>query len=71
MTSQNSKPSSRLNTKQACNYCGLGYSTLNKLRLYGGGPKYIKIGARVIYDTADLDAWLAAHQRRNTSQHAA
>lgn len=37
----------------------------------GGGPAYIKLGKRVVYDTADLDAWLARHRRQSTSEAAA
>jgi hypothetical protein len=28
---------------------------------------FIKLGRRVVYDPADLDAWLAAGRRRSTS----
>lgn len=57
-----------LNTREAASYCRLGRSTLEKLRCAGGGPAYLKLGAkRVVYDPADLDKWLAAHKRSNTS----
>ena len=46
-------------------------SYLNKLRVIGGGPTYVKIGRRVIYDTNDLDAYLARHRRTSTSDRAA
>lgn len=56
------------NTKEAANYCRLGRSTLEKLRCVGGGPAYLKLGAkRVVYDPSDLDKWLAGHKRSNTS----
>lgn len=58
----------RLDTPQAADYLGLGKSTLDKLRVSGGGPTYIKIGKRVVYDPADLDAWFAQHRRSSTSQ---
>ena len=51
--------SQRLNTDEAARYCGLAKATLDQLRTKGGGPIYIKAGRRVIYDTADLDQWLA------------
>ena len=38
-----------------------------KLRLSGLGPIYNKLGRRVGYTTAELDNWLALHQRRSTS----
>ena len=56
-----------LNTSEAAAYCGSSASTLAKLRLYGGGPRFLRLGRRVVYDVADLDTWLAAH-RQNTSE---
>lgn len=54
-------------TKGAALYTNTSELTLNKLRLTGGGPKYIKLGRTVLYDQADLDAWLNAHRRSSTS----
>jgi predicted DNA-binding transcriptional regulator AlpA len=56
-----------LRTPGAANYTGTSASTLEKLRLTGGGPKYLKLGKTVVYDPADLDAWLASHRRTSTS----
>jgi predicted DNA-binding transcriptional regulator AlpA len=56
-----------LNTHQAAEYVGLSASTLEKLRLSGGGPCFIKLGKRVAYHVDDLDSWLAANRRRSTS----
>ncbi|GMB82858.1 hypothetical protein NN6n1_36410 [Shinella zoogloeoides] len=56
-----------LRTDDAANYVGVSASTLNKLRLAGGGPEYIKLGKSVVYDPADLDAWLASNRRSSTS----
>ncbi|MFO1173383.1 MAG: helix-turn-helix domain-containing protein [Hyphomicrobiaceae bacterium] len=56
-----------LRTKEAAEYCGSSSSTFEKLRLSGGGPRYVKIGRRVVYDPADLDAWLESKRRRSTS----
>jgi predicted DNA-binding transcriptional regulator AlpA len=65
-------PRRRLNVKEAAAYLGLSVSKTNKLRTYGGGPKYYKLDHRVVYEVADLDAWVAARVRANTSQnHAA
>jgi excisionase family DNA binding protein len=63
-----SKFRKKLNTPQAAEYLGLGKSTLDKLRVAGGGPAFIKIGKRVVYDPADLDAWFAAHRRTSFSE---
>ncbi len=56
-----------LRTEDAAHYTGLSASTLTKLRLTGGGPEYIKLGKVVVYDLADLDAWLSSKRRRSTS----
>ena len=47
---------------------GLAASTLEKLRVTGGGPAYLKLGRRVRYEAADLDAWKAARRTHSTSQ---
>ena len=56
-----------LRVPDAARYTGLSKSTLDKLRVYGGGPIYIKVGKAVIYDRADLDRWLAGKRVANTS----
>jgi DNA-binding transcriptional MerR regulator len=35
--------------------------TLARYRRLGTGPKFIKIDLRVLYSTADIDAWLKAN----------
>jgi predicted DNA-binding transcriptional regulator AlpA len=59
--------SQRLRTPQAAEYVGLSPRTLEKARLTGDGPPFRKIGRAVIYDTDDLDAWLASHVRSTTA----
>jgi predicted DNA-binding transcriptional regulator AlpA len=57
-----------LRTPDAARYLGLAASTLEKMRIYGGGPVYQKAGPRiVVYRTEDLDAWLAGGRRTSTS----
>jgi predicted DNA-binding transcriptional regulator AlpA len=58
----------KLDTPQAAEYLGIGKSSLDKLRVAGGGPAFIKIGKRVVYDPADLDVWFAAHKRTSISE---
>lgn len=57
-----------LNTHEAAAYCGSTRSTFEKLRVLGGSAPYLKIGRRVLYDPADLDAWLASKRRQSTSE---
>jgi predicted DNA-binding transcriptional regulator AlpA len=67
MTDTASTPRQMLRTDGAASYVGLTASTLEKKRLDGSGPEYVKLGRAVAYDTRDLDAWLAANKRRSTS----
>ena len=60
-----------LNVIQAASYTNLSKSSLDKRRVYGGGPLYIKVGARVVYDRVDLDTWLIGKKVANTSQQVA
>lgn len=57
----------KLRTPQAAEFAGLATSTLEKLRVSGQGPAYIKVGKAVIYDVADIEEWLATKRRRSTS----
>jgi predicted DNA-binding transcriptional regulator AlpA len=57
----------RLSGPEAAQYLGISASTLSKLRVFGGGPKFHKLGRRVVYDTRDLDGWFSARQRSSTS----
>jgi hypothetical protein len=59
-----------LSVDVAASYTGLSVSTLNKLRVRGGGPAYLKLGRRVAYDPTDLDTWLAGKRRLSTSEPA-
>lgn len=60
-----------LNSAEAAAYCRRSRSTMEKLRHYGGGPKYIKVSARaVVYRKVDLDAWLASKLVSSTSEAA-
>jgi len=56
-----------LTTREAATYIRLSTSTLNQLRVKGGGPPFIKLGRRVTYRTAALDAWLAEREYPHTS----
>ena len=45
--------------------------TLVNWRLSGRGPKYLKIGARVLYRISDVDEWLRSCERGTREQPAA
>ena len=57
----------KLTVREAAEHLRISKSTLDKLRVSGGGPAYLKLGARVVYDVADLDAWAARGRRSSTS----
>ena len=55
--------------EDAARFIGVSVSVLNKLRVYGGGPAYLKIGRRVLYETAALEDWLVSKRRTSTSAY--
>lgn len=56
-----------LRTPQAAEFLGVSPATLCKWRVFGGGPRYKKLGRVVVYDPADLREWLDTRSRRSTS----
>ena len=58
-------PKRYLRTPEAGRHLGLSGRTLEKHRTYGTGPRYRKIGGRVVYALSDLEAW--ADQGAQTS----
>jgi predicted DNA-binding transcriptional regulator AlpA len=58
-----------LNTTAAARYIGLSKSTLEKARIYGGGPPFVRVTSRAVrYRVLDLDAWM--HERLVSSTSA-
>jgi Helix-turn-helix domain len=58
----------KLNTREAAAYLSTSPSTLNKRRLTGDGPMYLKIGHLVRYEIEDLDAYARRDRRQHTSK---
>jgi len=56
-----------LDTEAAARQLGLSPRTLEKMRVYGGGPVFEKNGRRVLYDIDDLLAWRQRNKRFSTS----
>lgn len=53
-----------LKTADAADYLGVGKSTLEKWRIYGRGPAFVKYGSRTVrYFIEDLD-FFSAHNRK-------
>ncbi len=61
------EPHPPLDTEAAAKEVGLSPRTLEKMRVYGGGPLFEKNGRRVVYDIDDLHAWRQQNKRRSTS----
>jgi len=54
--------------KQTAKLLGLSPKTLQKLRIIGGGPKYVRISSRCIrYRAVDLQTWQESRLRESTS----
>lgn len=59
-----------LSTREAAEHLNVSKSYLDKLRVYGGGPEFIRLSKRkILYRQSALDCW--AHQRRfgSTSEY--
>lgn len=59
-----------LRPAEAAKYVGISKGSLAKYRCKtSSGPRFIKLGARVVvYEKTELDRWLASHgTRRSTS----
>jgi excisionase family DNA binding protein len=56
-----------LTTGDAAAYLGLSVSYLNKMRISGGGPVFLKLSRAVRYRQEDLDAWTASRRYNSTS----
>ena len=57
--------------RPAAAYLRVSKSYLDKLRVYGGGPKFLRFGKRkILYRKSDLDFWAAQHRFGSTSEYA-
>ncbi len=60
-----------MNTTEAAEYVRLGKPTLERFRISGDGPAYVKLGGAVRYRRSDLDDWLESCVTRSTSERGA
>jgi predicted DNA-binding transcriptional regulator AlpA len=60
-------PPRYLRTPDASRFVGLSIRTLEKHRIYGTGPRYSKLGGRVVYRLEDLQAWVDSAVKASTS----
>jgi predicted DNA-binding transcriptional regulator AlpA len=60
-------PPRYLRTPEAARFLSLSGRTLEKHRTYGTGPRYRKLGGRVVYALEDLQEWVSAGTKQSTS----
>lgn len=56
-----------LTTDEAAKRLSVTSSYLEKMRVLGGGPEFVKLGRSVRYQSAALTAWVQSGVRRSTS----
>ena len=56
---------------RAAELLGLSPRTLQRFRVEGRGPQFVKLGKRVVYLETDLRAYVEASRRRSTSDQPA
>ena len=57
----------RLTVREAADYVRLAKSTLDHMRTAGKGPRFIKLGRKILYDSRDLDKWFDDNRRSSTA----
>jgi len=60
-----------LTQREAARVLRLSERTLERLRVTGGGPVFVKAGRLVRYREADLETWIASRVVGSTSEEAA
>lgn len=59
-----------LTPPEAAKYLKSSTSTLAKLRVYGGGPTFCRLGGKAIrYRQVDLDAYMASRVVASTAEY--
>ena len=59
-----------LQTPDAAARLGFAASTLEKMRLSGKGPPYLRLSPRrIVYDADRLDAWAKGREFTSTSEY--
>ena len=54
--------------QEAAAYLRLSPRTLERHRVAGSGPRFVKAGKRVLYRVDDIDAWVAARTFASTAE---
>jgi hypothetical protein len=65
------QPDEFLSPKQAGGYLGVSKSFLDKLRVYGGGPRFLRFGRKILYRKSELNVWAGQRCFSSTSEYTA
>lgn len=55
--------------REAAEYIRVSEKTLEKLRATGNGPRFSKLGRKVLYKTSDLEIFMDERTYKSTSQY--
>lgn len=59
-----------LRQKEAADHLDVSPRTLERWRVVGGGPRYVKCGRVIRYRMFDLEAWIELQSRSHTHEAA-
>lgn len=60
-----------LTVSEAARWAKVSESYLNKARLTGGGPRFVRLGRSIRYRVSDLEAWAQGGAAGSTSEYGA
>jgi excisionase family DNA binding protein len=60
-----------LTPKQAAAFLRVSKSYLDKLRVYGGGPRFLRFGRKILYRKSELNVWAEQRCFSSTSEYTA
>ena len=66
--SEGSRLPSSVDIRRAAESLGMSPRTLEKWRVEGNGPPFLKLGRRVRYSVVDLESWIRTRRRQSTSE---
>jgi excisionase family DNA binding protein len=58
-----------LTQREAASILSISVRSLERMRVAGGGPSFVKVGASVRYQPEALEKWITAQSRGSTSEH--
>lgn len=62
------RPTRLLDPQEASTCLRVAKQTLARWRCHGQGPRFVRLGGRIFYDVADLDAFIAANKFHSTAE---